>query len=182
MNTDKTLHKKDEIVLQDENDDYADAFEDSEPSEQKKSNVKQEDDDFVADESRSHIPEGIYTVICLDANEVPCFNSIKLFLKFRVLDPESYKGIELPMFINLSYSGTNQRFKKVPSSSKYFLQWVIANNNKRPNRQDKMSFRIFKDGIFEAVVKTVIPKFPDKTEQPESLHYSKVDYLKKRIK
>lgn len=181
MNTDKTALKTDEIILRDEDDNYDEIFGPN-PADKEIRLVKEKDDDFVADEPRAHIPEGTYTVICLGGKEGLYFNSTKLFLKFIVLNPETYEGIELPMYINLTYSGTSQPFKKVPSSSKYFSQWVIANNNERPNRQDKMSSRIFKDGIFEAVVTTVKPKFPDKTEQPESLHYSKIDYLKKRIK
>lgn len=181
MNTDKTLHKRDEIILRDEDDNFEEIF-GQYPADKEIRHAKEKDDDFVADEPSPLIPEGTYTVICLEYKEGLYFNTPKLYLKFRVLDPGTYEGTELSMYINLTYAGTNRRFKKVPNKSKYFLQWVIANNNKRPNRQDKMSHRIFKDGIFEAVVKTVKPKFPDKTEQPESLHYSKIDSLKKRIK
>ena len=44
-----------------------------------------------------------------------------------------------------------------------------------------MPSKIFMNGIFEAVVRTVKPKFPDGTEKPEWFHYSIVDYLKRRL-
>jgi hypothetical protein len=44
-----------------------------------------------------------------------------------------------------------------------------------------MSPRIFINGYFDAVVRTVKPTFPDKTEKPECFHYSIIDCLKRRV-
>ncbi len=85
------------------------------------------------------------------------------------------------MAMNLIDTKTGKPFKKVPRGSKYFEQWVIANNNIQPSRKDRMSSAIFKNGIFEAVVRTVKPKFPDGTEKPKCFHYSIVDYLKGKV-
>ena len=85
---------------------------------------------------------------------------------------------ELFMAMNLMDSKTKRPFKKVPAGTKYYKNWIIANNNNRPSRHDRMSPRIFEKGIFEVSVKTVRPPYPDgKTELPEGHHYSVVDFI-----
>ena len=104
-----------------------------------------------------------------------------MFLTLKIVTPGQYTDTELFMAMNLIDTKTNKPFKKVPRGSKYFEQWVIANKNIHPRRNDRMSPAIFKNGIFEAVVRTVKPKFHDGTDKPECFHYSIVDYLKGKV-
>jgi hypothetical protein len=104
-----------------------------------------------------------------------------MFLKFKIITPGQYMETEIFMAMNLMNTKTGKPFKIVPHGSKYFEQWVIANRNIKPVRNDRMSSKIFINNIFKAVVRTVKPKFPDGTEKPECFHYSVVDYLKERI-
>jgi hypothetical protein len=142
----------------------------------------QKEENFVADEIRPLIPEGIYEVFCIGAEKgISHFRSLKMFLKFKIITPGQYMETEIFMAMNLMNTKTGKPFKIVPHGSKYFEQWVIANRNIKPVRNDRMSSKIFINNIFKAVVRTVKPKFPDGTEKPECFHYSVVDYLKERI-
>jgi len=143
---------------------------------------EEKEEDFVAGEMRSLIPEGTYQVCCDRIEKgTSHFSSLKMFLCFKIVDCGQYMETELFMAINLIDTKTGKPFKKVPRGSKYYTQWVIANNNMHPSRKDRMSPSIFKNGIFEAVIRTVKPKFPDGTEQPAIFHYSIIDYLKRKI-
>lgn len=143
---------------------------------------EQKEDDFVADEIRPLIPEGSYQACCIRIEKgASHFRSLKMFLGFKIVNPGQYMGTELFMAMNLINTKTGKPFKKVPRGAKYFEQWVIANQNIHPRRNDRMSPAIFKNGIFEAVVRTVKPKFPDGTNKPDSFHYSVVDYLKGKL-
>ena len=146
----------------------------------KKEDEMQNDDDFVAEGQHPLIPEGTYQVHCIGIGEDIYRGSYKLYVSFEILDEGQYNGTELFMAMNLSDSKTKKRFKKVPRGSKYYEQWVIANYNTHPPRTDKMSPGIFNKGYFDAVIRTVKPKFNDGTEKPASFHYSVVDYLKRR--
>jgi len=143
---------------------------------------KQKEEDFVADEIHPLIPEGTYQVCCIRAEKgTSHFRSLKMFLGFKIVDPGKYIGTELFMAMNLIDMKSGKPFKKVPRGSKYYKQWVIANKNILPYRGDRMSSAIFKNGVFEAVVRTVKPTFPDGTERPECFHYSVIDYLKRKL-
>lgn len=142
----------------------------------------QKDDSYFADESRPLIPEGIYQVSCVRFEKASShFRTLKMFLRFKIVTPGQYMGTELFMAMNLINTKTGKPFKQVPRGSKYFEQWVLANNNIFPLRNDRMSPKIFLNGVFEAMVKTVKPKFPDGTDKPDSFHYSIVDYMKRRL-
>jgi len=134
--------------------------------------------DLTAGEERPLIPAGRYTAQCIRCEKGQShYNSQKLFLTFKILDGE-HIGVELFMAMNLIDSRTNKPFKRIPAGSKYYKSWTIANYNIRPNRQDRMSPKIFKNGICEVSVRTVKPPYPDgKTELPEGHHYSVVDYI-----
>jgi len=139
------------------------------------------EDDFTADEKRPLIPAGTYEVCCIGIDKSAShFKSLKMFLKFRIITPGHHLGTELFMAMNLIDTKTGKPFKKVPLGTKYYEQWVIANRNVLPKRNDKMPSSIFKEGVFEAVVRTVKPKFGDGTEKPACFHYSIVDSLKRR--
>jgi hypothetical protein len=136
------------------------------------------DIDLVAGEERPLIPEGRYTAQCIRCKKGQShFNSLKLFLTFKILDGE-FLETKLFLAINLTDSRTGKPFKKVPLGSKYYKNWTIANYNLRPSRHDRMSPKIFQSGIFEVSVRTVKPKYPDgKTELPYGFHYSVVDFI-----
>ena len=143
---------------------------------------KQKEDDFVADENRPHIPDGTYQVCFIRVEErTSHHNSLKMYLWFKIVNCIEHTDTELFMAMNLLDSKTGKRFKKVPRASKYYEQWVIANNNKLPSRNDRMSPQIFKGALFEGVVKTVKPEFADGTAKPDCFHYSIVHYLKRRL-
>ena len=139
------------------------------------------EESFVADEGRPLIPEGCYKVQCV-AYERACSHhkALKMFLHFRIIDG-TYLGTEIFMAVNLIDTKTGKPFKQVPRGSKYYGNWVIANHSHLPSRNDRMSPAVFKNGIFEAVVRTVKPKFSDGADKPDCFHYSIVDCLKRRL-
>jgi len=142
----------------------------------------QNEDEFIADDALPIIPEGIYDVYCTGVEKgVAHFGSLKMYLKFKIVNPAQYVDIKLFMAINLINTKTGKPFKKVPRGSKYYKQWIIANGNNKPARDDRMFPKIFVSRIFSAVVKTVKPKFPDGTEMPECFYYSVIEYLKERV-
>jgi len=142
----------------------------------------QNEDEFIADDALPLMPEGIYDVYCTGVEKgVAHFGSLKMYLKFKIVNPGQYVDTKLFMAINLINTKTGKPFKKVPHGSKYYQQWIIANGNNKPARDDRMSSAIFKNRIFRAVVKTVKPKFPDGTEKPECFYYSVIEYLKERV-
>lgn len=142
----------------------------------------QKEDSLFADESRPLIPEGIYQVSCVRIEKAAShFRELKMFLHFKIVTPGQYMETELFMAMNMIDTKTGKPFKKVPRGSKYYEQWVLANNNIFPIRNDRMPPRIFLNGVFEAVVRTVKPKFPDGTNKPDNFHYSIVDYMKRRL-
>ena len=144
--------------------------------------AQMQDDGFEADDSRPLIPEGFYKVRGIKREKVYLHNRTpKLIVTFKITSPAQYEGTELFMAINLIDTKTGKEFKKVPSGSKYYEQWVIANGNIKPSRKDRMSPVIFINGYFEAYVRTVKPKFKDGTYKPDTFYYSIIDYLKDRI-
>jgi hypothetical protein len=132
------------------------------------------EENIEAGEMLPLIPEREYRVQCIAVEkDIFNFGSLKFFLKFIIMPPSKYEGTKIFMAMN--------QYKKVPPGSKYYEQWVIANGNIKPVRKDRMSPAIFKNLCFEAVVRTVKPKFKDGSEKPDCFHYSVIDYLKKRI-
>ena len=141
-----------------------------------------EEDTFVAGEGYNLVPEGTYQVCCTKIEKGRSHsNSYKMFVWCIIIEPGQYYEKELFMALNLIDTRTGKPFKKVPRGSKYYKQWVIANNNNLPSRNNRMSYKIFKSGVFEAVVRTVKPKFKDGTEMPDCFHYSVIDYLKRKL-
>lgn len=136
------------------------------------------DIDLIAGEARPLIPDGKYTAQCIGCNKSQShYNSLKLFLWFKIIDGQ-HLGVELFMAMNLIDTRTRQPFKRVPAGSKFYKNWTIANYNRRPNRKDRMSPKIFENGIFEISVRTVKPTYPDgKTEMPDIFRYSVADHI-----
>jgi len=127
---------------------------------------------FEAGEDRPLIPEGNYKARGIKYKKKNYRWGEKITLTFQINEPYEHNGIELPMYMNV--------YKKYQAASNYYEAWVIARGSK-PQRNDKMTPRIFLGGLFEVVVTTVKPKHKDGSYKKEIFHYSKIDYLKDRI-
>ncbi len=137
--------------------------------------------ELVAGQERMLIPEGKYTAQCISANKgligvettAGTFSRApKIVLKFQIIDGP-HMGSVIPLFINANYT-------QFPESSKFYQIWVIANNNLKPKRRDKMSLDVFKNHVFTIGIVTVKPNFKDGTPKPEVFWYSKVDEVYER--
>ena len=113
-------------------------------------------EDPIAGEDRKLIPEGKYSAQCIKAKREMVgvettkgtyARTPKVVMKFRITDGQ-YQGEEIPMFLNINY-------KRIPSGSKFYQCWVIANDCKKPNRRDRMPLEKFKDHVFTVEVITV---------------------------
>jgi len=139
-------------------------------------NITKHEDDFIAPEKRPLIPEGKYEAQCIKIEKGYSHSSSrKIFLHFKIVD---WMNFDDPPVI---FMAMNDPGRKVSVGTKYYQNWVIANGNRLPIRKDRMSPKIFLDGMFEVYVETVKPKFPDKEERPDCFHYSKVQYIKRRL-
>lgn len=142
------------------------------------------EDTLVSGDSPLQIPEGRYRVQCLEckAYYFARYNSHKLVLTFRIIEGE-YEGTVLLMYLNLTDNETGKVYKKFSSKTDYYINWVIANNERLPSRNDRarMPYSIFKNGIFEVKVRNTNRKHRDGTLLPECLNYSVVDHLIKRL-
>ena len=136
------------------------------------------DEDLIADEDRPRIPEGVYLVQCIQVKNIQYYRTWKLHLRFKIAEGEHLE-LELDMFLNMTDS-KGRRFKTVPRASNFYKNWIIANYGCPPSRGDRMSSKIFLDGIFKAAVRDAIPKFPDGKDMPESIHYSVISHLIRR--
>ena len=125
------------------------------------------EDYFVAGEARPLIPEGIYKARCIKIEKGIYHGTVKIYLRFQITEPYEHEGTKLFMAMNA--------FKKVPPGAKYYQQWVIANEGINSLRDDRMTPLIFKNGIFEVVVRTAIPK------NKYASKYSVIDSLKCKI-
>lgn len=135
-------------------------------------------EDPIAGEGRELIPEGKYTAQCIEAKKGMVgvettkgtyARTPKVVMKFRITAGQ-HQGKEIPMFLNINY-------RRIPSGSKFYQCWVIANDCKKPNRRDRMSLEKFRDHIFTVGVITVKPKFKDGREKPDPFWYSRVDEI-----
>ncbi len=133
------------------------------------------ENEFVADEQKPLIPEGEYQAECIKIDKGRSHsNAWKLFLKFKIYDWMNLDDNPI-LFMAMNYPT-----RKVPTGSKYYKNWVIANHNKVPKRGDRMPVKIFKFNFFKVRVRTVKPKYPDGKLMPECFHYSVVDFLIER--
>jgi hypothetical protein len=139
------------------------------------------EDSIIADEGRHLITEGRYQAQCISYEKGRPFpNSLKLFLHFKIADG---KYFETPLFmaINLMDSKTGKPIKRARSGTKYCQNWIIANYYNQPSRGQPMNPKNFLNGVFEVLVRTVKPKFPDGTEKPSCFHYSIINSLIRRL-
>ncbi len=122
---------------------------------------------FEAGEERAFVPEGNYKVHYVKGEMNYYHGTPKIYLWFQIIEPYEHKGTELFMAMNA--------FKKVPPGAKYYQQWVIANDNITPARKDRMSPSIFRNGIFNAIVRTV------KQRNKNASKYSVIDSLTEKL-
>ena len=137
--------------------------------------IDDELDEFYAGEKRPLIDAGLYEAKCIKIDKGNYYTIPKLYLTFKIFD---FMCFDVPPIL---FMAMNWPQGKVSPSTKYYQNWVIANGNKRPTRNNRMSARIFKNGMFEVIVETVKPKFPDRKEMPECFHYSIVKCIKRRL-
>ena len=138
------------------------------------------DDVFIADDQRPLIPEGEYLAQCIELRVIPYFDTQRMRLRFKILEGQHADTI-LEMFINLIDGKTGSRFKSVPPASNYYKNWCVANYCRQPVRRDRMSPKIFYEGIFRVQVRTAYPKYPNSRQRmPDGMQYSVVDYLIRR--
>jgi hypothetical protein len=81
-------------------------------------------------------------------------------------------GTELFLAFNMAYNG------KMPTGNKYFKTWCMVNNWNRPTRNAIMSPRIFKNKVFDILVRTVKPPH-NGIAMPKDFYYSVVDSIVK---
>jgi hypothetical protein len=138
------------------------------------------DDGFLADDQRPLIPEGEYLAQCIELKVIRYFDSQRLRLWFKIIEGQHADTV-LEMFINLMDGKTGSRFKSVPPASNYYKNWCIANHCRQPGRRDRMSFRIFQDGIFRVRVRNASPRYPNSRDRmPDGMQYSVIAYLIRR--
>jgi hypothetical protein len=129
--------------------------------------------EFVCkDDPRPLIPEAVYEAVCTDYDPSFCFGkSRKLFLNFKIISG-SHLGKELFMAFNMAYNG------KMALGSKYYKTWCMVNDWKPPSRNAIISPRIFKNKVFEVLVRKVKPQH-NGNAMPKDFHYSVVDSIVK---
>lgn len=140
-------------------------------------NVDENQDSYVAKEPRPLIPEGIYQAQCIKIEKGYSHSSSrKIFIHFEVFNEGELEN-KVPLFLAMNDPG-----EKVSPGTKYYQNWVIANGNKAPRRNDRMSLKVFRKGLFLVHVGTVKPTLPEsKKERPECFHYSIVRYIIKKV-
>lgn len=138
------------------------------------------DDSFIADDRRPLIPENEYLAQCIEFRVIRYFDSYRLRLWFKIIEGQ-YSDTILEMFLNLMDGKTGNRFKSVPPASNYYKNWCIANYCRQPGRRDRMTPKIFLNGIFRVKVRSATPRYPNSKERmPDGMQYSVVAYLIRR--
>lgn len=92
------------------------------------------------------IPDGDYEVVVVGHDKASFYDHNKLYLKVKVITG-SYSGTELFMPFNQA--------DKIRPSSKYYREWVKANNGIAPAKNDRMSARVFKGKALLVTTRTV---------------------------
>jgi len=95
------------------------------------------------------IPDGEhYEVAFVHAERAYIFKSEKIYLWFKIITPGDWIGQELYMACSVA------RLGKWGPSHKFYLAWVFAADRK-PNRVDRMSTKVFRNKVFRARIRTV---------------------------
>jgi hypothetical protein len=115
------------------------------------------------------LPEGLYEVVFVRAEEKVLWGRKKAFLQFRIIQAGDFLGQMLFMAVTFPSNG---RFSV---SSKYLQQWSLA-TGKRPARRDRLSTKVFRNKSFLALVRTV-KKDSGGKERCETAQYSVIDKL-----
>lgn len=133
-------------------------------------------DSFYPGEEKPLIDAGTYQAKCIKV-EKGYYNSVpKFYLTFKVFD---FMMFDDPPTLFMAMNSPDGN--KVSANTKFYQSWVIANDNKLPRRNDRMSPKIFKNRRFEVLVETVEREFPDGEKMPASLNYSVIRCIKKRL-
>lgn len=131
----------------------------------------------VEGEARPLLPEGEYEVACIGA-EYATFHRFgkarKLVLHFEIYGGD-YTGSRL--FMAMTAPGKGEKVKR---ASKLYANYLIA-SSQPPGWRDRLSYRVFKGGLFLATIKTVKPTFETGAPKPALFHYSVVGELLERL-
>ncbi len=88
----------------------------------------------LAPPSQSDLPDGEYIAAFRDAQRAQWFCQEKIRLRFEIIEPAIYAGIQVYLFSTLP--------KHLSHRCKYYALWVKANGG-LPHRNDRMSPRVF---------------------------------------
>lgn len=119
------------------------------------------------------IEPGQYLWQCHSAKEGPSRYGQKAYLRGVIMPGSPHCGVELFMVIN-------RREGRAGIKSKFLSSWMIANYGKRPQRKDRMSYKIFNGAIFLVDVRTTTPINEDTKKPMPEIAYSVIDHLIER--
>jgi len=89
----------------------------------------------IAPPSRNELPDGVYIASFRDADRHQWFGQAKVRLRYEIVEPSAYIGMQVFLFSTLPQSLSHRH--------KYYELWVRANGGP-PHRNDRMSPRIFR--------------------------------------
>jgi hypothetical protein len=129
----------------------------------------------AASAPKPRIPDRIYEAQCIGHDLQKAYrNTLKLFLRFKIIEPGEYEGTELFMPFNMPLD------RKCHATSKYYKTWCLINGSV-PSRNAKMSPKLFMNKIFKIETKISKPKLDKKRVMPEPFWYSVVCSIIERI-
>ena len=125
------------------------------------------------DNPRPRIPEDVYEAVCFKTEESSFREKEKrLYVHYRIISGE-FEGVELYQTFNFIYKYSKGGF---PRGSKYYKEWSKANRS-LPDRNDKMTPRVFKNNVFKVKVRFTNPKEDDGSAMDDIFRYSVVDII-----
>jgi hypothetical protein len=96
---------------------------------------ERESDWPIAPASSSDLPDGKYVAAFREAKRNPWFGQPKVCLRYEIVEPAAFAGIEVFLFATMP--------KKPSQQHKFYGLWVKANGG-LPRRGDRMSSRVFR--------------------------------------
>lgn len=133
------------------------------------------DSDDIEFDNKSQIPSAIpdgdqYEVVFVRYDQHHLWTQKKLFLWFVLQTHGPWFGEQFYMVCTVADKG------KWRPSSKYWRNWVLA-NGKQPNRDDRLSTKVFRNKVFRARFRKVVKTSKPNIVRPPELQYSVIDEL-----
>ncbi len=104
-------------------------------------------EDLIFAGSHPLIPEGEYEAMADRIDKAVYHQKKKLYVWFKIIS-ENYQGTTIFMSFNIP--------DDIRPSSKYYQEWVKANDGVQPLRNSRISPNVFKHKIFLIKVRTVL--------------------------